>query len=310
MLSSDGEFHSLGRANFAAFGVHAEQWGYYKLIHLEGTLLTRIDGMMILGMPAGGCSPRRCGPTMQNCVCRAAESVSYRRWSSTIAGFARVWRWVTSPPSGSRSSLLHAWFLRWRPLSAPARRPLYVAADISHTGEKCKVSPRLPLTQKPDQQDGVSGSVCWSYRHDWLGVINGNASPKLGLAMLFRRRVWAADERAQICFTRPRDLWISGRAHMAAIIFGMAVSHWYFQLRAAPGVAPKIMWASLNAIIGDCCSVLGIVLAALRNRLDVPRSAVCITGGGLGNVIGSTIPAYYWMISRPRWRPVGIKLTC
>ncbi len=36
------------------FGVHAEQWGYYKLIHLEGTPLTRIDGMMILGM-FGGC---------------------------------------------------------------------------------------------------------------------------------------------------------------------------------------------------------------------------------------------------------------
>ncbi len=43
-----------GAGKFCSFGVHAEQWGYYKLIHLEGTPLTRIDGMMILGM-FGGC---------------------------------------------------------------------------------------------------------------------------------------------------------------------------------------------------------------------------------------------------------------
>ncbi len=49
-----GEFTRWGGQILQLFGVHAEQWGYYKLIHLEGTPLTRIDGMMILGM-FGGC---------------------------------------------------------------------------------------------------------------------------------------------------------------------------------------------------------------------------------------------------------------
>ncbi|XPE61929.1 YeeE/YedE thiosulfate transporter family protein [Shigella flexneri] len=52
----------LSRVNFTRsggqllqlFGVHAEEWGYFKIIHLEGSPLTRIDGMMILGM-FGGC---------------------------------------------------------------------------------------------------------------------------------------------------------------------------------------------------------------------------------------------------------------
>ncbi|VEI41243.1 putative inner membrane protein [Citrobacter youngae] len=49
-----GEFTRWGGQILQLFGVHAEEWGYYKLIHLEGSPLTRIDGMMILGM-FGGC---------------------------------------------------------------------------------------------------------------------------------------------------------------------------------------------------------------------------------------------------------------
>ncbi|WP_163464318.1 YeeE/YedE thiosulfate transporter family protein, partial [Escherichia coli] len=70
-------------------------------------------------------------------------------------------------------------------------------------------------------------------------------------------------ERAQICFTSAfRDLWITGRTHMAkAIIIGMAVSaigiFSYVQL----GATPKILWAGPNAIIGGLLFGFGIVLA-------------------------------------------------
>jgi hypothetical protein len=49
-----GEFTRWGGQLLQLAGVHTEQWGYFKLIHLEGTPLTRIDGMMIIGM-FGGC---------------------------------------------------------------------------------------------------------------------------------------------------------------------------------------------------------------------------------------------------------------
>ena len=42
-----GEFTRWGGQILQLFGVHAEEWGYYKLIHLEGTPLTRIDGMTV-----------------------------------------------------------------------------------------------------------------------------------------------------------------------------------------------------------------------------------------------------------------------
>ncbi|MBW6098979.1 YeeE/YedE family protein [Escherichia coli] len=95
-----------------------------------------------------------------------------------------------------------------------------------------------------------------------------------------------------------RDMWITGRTHMAkAIIIGMAVSaigiFSYVQL----GVEPKIMWAGPNAVIGGL--LFGFWHRAgrrLRNRLDVPRGRrpVHYWWVGLGNVIGSTILAYYW----------------
>uniref|UniRef100_UPI00352B849D YeeE/YedE thiosulfate transporter family protein n=1 Tax=Klebsiella quasipneumoniae TaxID=1463165 RepID=UPI00352B849D len=49
-----GEFTRWGGQLLQLLGVHSEQWGYYQLIHLDGTPLTRIDGRMIIGM-FGGC---------------------------------------------------------------------------------------------------------------------------------------------------------------------------------------------------------------------------------------------------------------
>ncbi len=53
-----GEFTRWGGQLLQLLGVHSEQWGYYQLIHLEGSPLTRIDGRMIIGM-FGGCPGRR-----------------------------------------------------------------------------------------------------------------------------------------------------------------------------------------------------------------------------------------------------------
>ncbi|MFN6884166.1 hypothetical protein ACK4SH_21110, partial [Proteus mirabilis] len=49
-----GEFTRWGGHVMQWFGAHPEEWGYFKIIGLEGTPLTRIDGVMIIGM-FGGC---------------------------------------------------------------------------------------------------------------------------------------------------------------------------------------------------------------------------------------------------------------
>ena len=48
-----GEFTRWGGHVLQWFGLHPEQWGYFKVIGLQGTPLERIDGRMIIGMFAG-----------------------------------------------------------------------------------------------------------------------------------------------------------------------------------------------------------------------------------------------------------------
>ncbi len=48
-----GEFTRWGGHLMQLFGAHPQEWGYFKVIGLEGTPLDRIDGMMIIGMFAG-----------------------------------------------------------------------------------------------------------------------------------------------------------------------------------------------------------------------------------------------------------------
>ncbi|MTD33087.1 hypothetical protein GKE73_07605 [Paludibacterium sp. dN 18-1] len=45
-----GEFTRWGGHLLQLLGYHPETRGYFKVIHLDGTPLDRVDGMMILGM--------------------------------------------------------------------------------------------------------------------------------------------------------------------------------------------------------------------------------------------------------------------
>jgi len=49
-----GEFTRWGGHVLSWFGLHPEEWSYFKLIGLQGTPLDRIDGVMIAGMFLGG----------------------------------------------------------------------------------------------------------------------------------------------------------------------------------------------------------------------------------------------------------------
>ncbi|GBE68505.1 hypothetical protein EKINANG_01550 [Enterobacter sp. KINAN-G] len=76
-----GEFTRWGGQLLQLAGVHAEEWGYFKLIHLDGTPLTRIDGMMIIGM-FGGCFAAALWQITLSCVCPKAGSAFCRRLSA------------------------------------------------------------------------------------------------------------------------------------------------------------------------------------------------------------------------------------
>lgn len=101
-----------------------------------------------------------------------------------------------------------------------------------------------PLTQHPARaaRRFRLGMVVLVLALGW-SLIELFRQPKLGIAMLCGIGFGLLIERAQICFTSAfRDLWITGRTHMAkAIILGMAVS--------TIGIFSYVNWASnLNSV--------------------------------------------------------------
>ena len=299
-----GEFTRWGGQLLQLTGVHAETWGYYKLIGLEGSPLTRIDGMMIIGMFGGCFAAALWANNVKLRLPKSRIRIFQAIIGGIIAGFGarlamgcNLAAFFTGIPQFS----LHAWFFALATAIGSWFGARFTLLPMFRIPVKMvKVSAASPLTQRPDQarRRFRLGMLIFVGMIGWA-LLTAVGSPKLGLAMLFGVGFGLLIERAQICFTSAfRDLWITGRTQMAkAIIFGMAVSaigiFSYVQL----GVAPKIMWAGPNAVIGGLLFGFGIVLAGGCETGWMYRAVegqVHYWWVGLGNVIGSTILAYYW----------------
>jgi len=300
-----GEFTRWGGQLLQLMGVHAEEWGYFKIIHLEGTPLTRIDGMMIIGM-FGGCfaaalwanNVKLRKPQHRIRIIQAiAGGIIAGFGAARLAMGCNLAAFFTGIPQFS----LHAWFFAIATAIGSWFGARFTLMPIFRIPVKLqKVSSASQLTQNHDQarRRFRIGMLIFVGMVGW-GLLTAMNQPKLGLAMLFGVGFGLLIERAQICFTSAfRDMWITGRTHMAkAIIFGMAVSaigiFSYVQL----GAEPKIMWAGPNAVLGGLLFGFGIVLAGGCETGWMYRAVegqMHYWWVGLGNVIGSTILAYYW----------------
>ncbi|MGL4750164.1 MAG: selenium metabolism membrane protein YedE/FdhT [Shewanella sp.] len=299
-----GEFTRWGGHLLQLMGANPETWVYFKVIGLQGSPLDRIDGMMIIGM-FGGCIAAALWAN--NVKLRMPQSrirIAQALIGGIIAGFGarlamgcNLAAFFTGIPQFS----LHAWFFA-----------LATAAG-SYFGARFTLLPmfRIPVKlKKVDKASSVKQDENQARRRFRIGMLVFAAiigwglltmfnAPKLGIAMLCGVGFGLLIERAQICFTSAfRDMWITGRTHMAkAIILGMAVSaigiYSYVQL----GVPPKIMWAGPNAVIGGLLFGFGIVLAGGCETGWMYRAVegqVHFWWVGLGNVLGSTLLAYYW----------------
>lgn len=299
-----GEFTRWGGQLLQLMGVQTETWGYYKLIHLEGTPLTRIDGMMIIGMFGGCFAAALWANNVKLRLPRSRIRIMQAVVGGIIAGFGarlamgcNLAAFFTGIPQFS----LHAWFFALATAVGSwfgARVTLLPFFRIPVKMQK--VSAASPLTQQPDRarRRFRLGMLVFVGMLGWA-LLTAMNQPKLGLAMLFGVGFGLLIERAQICFTSAfRDMWITGRTYMAkAIILGMAVSaigiFSYVQL----GVEAKIMWAGPNAVIGGLLFGFGIVLAGGCETGWMYRAVegqVHYWWVGLGNVIGSTLLAYFW----------------
>ena len=269
-----GEFTRWGGQLLQLMGIPAENWGYYQLIHLEGTPLTRIDGMMILGMFGGCLAAALWANNVKLRMPRSRIRIFQALAGGIIAGFGarlamgcNLAAFFTGIPQFS----LHAWFFAIATAIGTWFGARFTLLPVFRIPVKIeKVSAASPLTQKPAQarRRFRLGMLVFFAMIGW-GLLTAANQPKLGLALLFGVAFGLLIERAQICFTSAfRDMWVTGRTYMAkAIIFGMAASaigiFSYVQL----GMEPKIMWAGPNAVIGGLLFGFGIVLVGrVRQR--------------------------------------------
>ena len=299
-----GEFTRWGGHALQFAGVDLSNWGYFKIIGLQGTPLTRIDGVMIIGMFVGCFSAALWAnnvklrhPTHCIRVFQALVGGIIAGFGARLAMGCNLAAFFTGIPQFS----LHAWFFA-------------IATAIgSLAGAKVSLLPvfRIPVKlQKVSAPQPLSAHQAQAKRRFRIGmalflgfmvwaVAKMFDAPKLGIAALFGLAFGLIIERAQVCFTSAfRDLWITGRTQMAkAIIAGMAVStigvYSYVQL----GLDPKIFWAGPNAVIGGLLFGFGIVLAGGCETGWMYRAVegqVHYWWVGLGNVIGSTLLALVW----------------
>ncbi|VGG57886.1 putative inner membrane protein [Klebsiella pneumoniae] len=315
-----GEFTRWGGQLLQLLGVHSEQWGYYQLIHLEGSPLTRIDGRMIIGMFGGCLAAALWANNVKLRLPRSRIRIAQAVAGGIIAGFGarlamgcNLAAFFTGIPQFS----LHAWLFAIATAIGSWFGARFTLLPLFRIPVKIqKVSTASPLTQKPQQarRRFRQGMVVFFAMIGW-GLLTAADHPALGLAMLFGIAFGLLIERAQICFTSAfRDMWITGRTVMAkAIIFGMAASaigiFSYVQL----GMAPKIMWAGPNAAIGGLLFGFGIVLAGGCETGWMYRAMEArFTTGGLGWATSSAqrCSPGAGTISPPRSPPTGRKSTC
>jgi len=299
-----GEFTRWGGHVLQLFGAHPEEWGYFKVIGLEGSPLDRIDGMMVIGM-FGGCfaaalwanNVKLRMPQHRIRIFQAVLGGMIAGFGARLAMGCNLAAFFTGIPQFS----LHAWFFALATAVGSYFGARFTLLPMFRIPVKLqKVSAASPLTQKPAQAKRRFrlGMIIFLAVILWGGLTAMNA-PKLGLAMLFGVGFGLLIERAQICFTSAfRDLWITGRTHMAkAIIIGMAVSAIGIFSYVQMGLPPKIMWAGPNAVLGGLLFGFGIVLAGGCETGWMYRAVegqVHFWWVGFGNILGATILAYYW----------------
>ena len=301
-----GEFTRWGGHILQFAGVDISNWGYYKIMKMDGNSLTRIDGVMIIGMFAGCIAAAFWGNNVKLRMPASKIRIAQALIGGIIAGFgARLGMGcnLASLFTGIPQFSLHAWFFTLAMIIG-----VYLGTKVTMLSffqskiklQKVSCSKDLEKDKQQVKSLFTIGSlvfvamICWA-----LYLIFFANSAKLGIAMLFGAAFGLLIAKAQICFTSAfRDIFTTGRSELAiAIVIGMAVSTIGVFSYIMIGSPPKIMWAGPNAIIGGLLFGFGIVLAGGCECGWMYRAVegqVHFWIVGVGNIIGATLLAFVW----------------
>lgn len=301
-----GEFTRWGGHILQFFGVDISNWGYYKIMKMEGTSLTRIDGVMIIGMFAGCIAAAFWGNNVKLRMPASNIRIAQALIGGIIAGFgARLGMGcnLASLFTGIPQFSVHAWFFTIAMIIG-----VYLGTKVTMLPffqskiklQKVSCSKELQKDETQIKSFFKFGTFVFIAAILWaLYLIFFANSQKLGIAVLFGCAFGLLIAKAQICFTSAfRDIFTTGRNELAiAIVIGMAVSTIGVFSYIMIGTPAKIMWAGPNAILGGLLFGFGIVLAGGCECGWMYRAVegqVHFWIVGIGNVIGATFLAFTW----------------
>ncbi|MDY0234172.1 MAG: selenium metabolism membrane protein YedE/FdhT [Sulfurimonas sp.] len=301
-----GEFTRWGGHILESFGVDISDWGYFNIMGMQGTSLTRVDGVMIIGMFGGIIAATLWGNKLKFRLPASRIRIYQALAGGIIAGFgARLGMGcnLASLFTGIPQFSAHAWFFTIAMIVGVYFGVKFTQLKLFRSKIVMQaISCDTPQIVQKDRAKGffTFGTIVFSLIMLWaLYLIFVVGSTKLGIAMLFGSAFGLIIAKAQICFTSAfRDLFITGRSQMArAIVIAMAVSTIGIFSYILIGVPPKIMWAGPNTIIGGALFGFGIVVAGgcecgWMYRAVEGQTHFWIVG--VGNVIGATLLAFVW----------------
>ncbi len=191
-----GEFTRWGGQLLQLLGVHSEQWGYYQLIHLEGSPLTRIDGRMIIGMFGGCLAAALWANNVKLRLPRSRIRIAQAVAGGIIAGFGarlamgcNLAAFFTGIPQFS----LHAWLFAIATAIGSWFGARFTLLPFSHPGKNTKGVHRLAVDPKtaagaPPFPPGDGGL----FRHDRLGPAHRRRPPGAGPGDAVWHCLWPA----------------------------------------------------------------------------------------------------------------------
>ena len=301
-----GEFTRWGGHILQFAGVDISNWGYYKIMKMDGNSLTRIDGVMIIGMFAGCIAAAFWGNNVKLRMPASKIRIAQALIGGIIAGFgARLGMGcnLASFFTGIPQFSFHAWvFTAFMMVGVYFGVKVALSPFFQSKIKMQKVSCAKPLEHNEEKVKKffTLGTFVFIAIMLWaLYLIFFANSVKLGMAMLFGAAFGLIIAKAQICFTSAfRDIFTTGRSELAiAIIIGMAVATLGVFTYLNMGAAPKIFWTGPNVVIGGLLFGFGIVIAGGCECGWMYRAVegqVHFWIVGVGNIIGATLLAFVW----------------
>ncbi|MCH4170758.1 MAG: selenium metabolism membrane protein YedE/FdhT [Lactobacillus sp.] len=306
-----GEFTRWGASLMNLVGIDTSHYSYLKLIHYQGTVLDRVDGIMIIGMFLGAFvaalisnNVKLRWPTSKIRIGQAIGGGILAGFGARLAMGCNLAAFFTGIPQFS----LHAWIFTiftvigtyfgtkiikmpfFRPRVKLQRKNSHTLADL-HQGDHTSRNRVLLI---------LAGVAIVG-----LFFVEANKAALLPWVLVFGLAFGFLLEKGQVCFTSAfRDLWTAGRTNMTkAIIVGMLVSTIITYFFIHSGIPAKIMWAGPNVVIGGFVFGIGIVIAGgcetgwMYRAMEGQVHYMLV---GVGNIIGAMLLVISWDALAPK----------